>query len=111
MIRVRKREEDIEERWRRYVARRNIEQEEEEKERERRILKSKLKTKSYELLRLCREIMGTEGVHWKASSERRAQERLEREEKHERLAKARRKKGEVIENEKCKKLQRKMTDM
>ena len=98
-------EENTEERWKCYVERREREQREEEKEREERILKARMKSKSYELLRLCKEMLEKEGETWKISKERRETERMRREEKQERLTKAKQKKIETMENIKNNKLQ------
>ena len=54
----------------------------EEEEREQRQRKAKRLQQSYDILRLCREVMEKEGIHWEKSRERREYERGKVERKH-----------------------------
>ena len=54
----------------------------EEEEREQRQRKAKRLQQSYDILRLCREVMEKEGIHWEKSRERREHERGKVERKH-----------------------------
>ena len=64
--------------------------EREERDEERRKKAAKL-SRGWELFRVCKEIIEEEGMNWKASKERRDKERMEEEEKAERIARAARK--------------------
>ena len=81
----------------------------EEAERLERIEKAKRMSRSWELLRLCREIMAREGVNWKKSEERREKEKKEKIEKQERLARAEKKQMPYREKKKKELIQMKIT--
>ena len=75
--------------WEKKLEEREIRLEEERKKRETKIELSKSLTKSFHLLRLCREMLAKDGVTWKKSQERREEERneiLEREDRKKRAA-------------------------
>ena len=61
--------------WEKKLEDREIRLEEERKRIETRIELSKNLTKSFHLLRLCREMLAKDGVTWKKSQERREDER------------------------------------
>ena len=76
---------------------------EEERIRSERIAKQKKLERSWDLLRLCKEVMREEGYNWKVAAERREEERQKLREKEERLQRAdeqKRKTLEKVENDK-----------
>ena len=54
--------------------------------------------------------MENDGTHWKSSVGRKERERNEREEKHERLMRAKKKRTDLEEKIQCKEIQTKITD-
>ena len=84
--------------------------EEEEQKRRERIIRAETKSKSWELMNLCRKLMREDGLNWKTSAERREEERKLRQEKEDRLRIAQMKQKKVQESYKCNTIQRKITD-
>ena len=66
--------------------------------------------KSWELLKLCREVMKEEGHSWKVSKERREEERTREMEKHERLRRAAGQREKTLEKAEDKKKQLRITE-
>ena len=81
----------------------------EEEERTNRIELSKKLKQGWELLRICKELMETEGYKWKISKERQELERNRLEEKEDRLKRAHALKQKALEKEKMRSIQRKIT--
>ena len=83
----------------------------EEKKLKEKIEKAIRLTKSFDLLRLCTELLREEGETWKISSERREIEKQKELERHDKLKKAGKKKIETLEKLKVKEKQTKITEM
>ena len=82
----------------------------EEDVRQERIKKSKRLEQSWELLRLCREIMAEEGHNWKISKERREKEREQKRTRDERLERANKQKEETLKKLETRERQSKITE-
>ena len=82
----------------------------EEKSRQERITKQKRLERSWDLLKLCKEMMREEGYNWKVSKEKGDEERRKQEEREERLRRAEHQKGELLEKLDVKKKQQKITE-
>ena len=98
------------EEWTRRLMRRQKRLEKEEEERQKRISKAKRMEQSWELLRLCHEMMEEEGYHWKKSKERREQEKKNEDERQARLELAAEKRAKTLEKLETHKIQQKITD-
>ena len=98
------------EEWTERIKRRQERMDMEEKERTAKIEKAKRMEKSWELLRLCKEMMKRDGYNWKISKERREQERAKNLERKERLERAAANKEKTLEKIERKNIQSKITD-
>ena len=95
--------------WDREVWLKDEEKKRQAEARDKRIAEARKKEKSYELLRLCKQIMEKEGTHWKKSQERRELEKNELAERTERLQRAENKKQKTLSRIRCNKIQEKIT--
>ena len=98
------------EEWNKRIKEQQDQLDKEEEERNKRITLSKRLQQGWELLRVCKEIMETEGYKWKISKERQEMERNRREEKEERLRRAQGLNQKAIETENMKQIQKKITE-
>ena len=98
------------EEWDAKIKKREEEIELEEKTRQERMSKQRRLERSWDLLKLCREMMREEGYNWKISRERREEERRKQEEKAERLQRAAKQKEKFDERMEVKKKQQKITE-
>ena len=94
-----------EEEWLKRIDEKQKELEEAEAQRARRKLQQ-----GWELMRLCKEMMEMNGYNWRKSSERREFERNRLEEREERIMTAQRKKQNIMENERKRQIQRRITE-
>ena len=86
------------------------EMEREELERKKRIEQSKRLQQGWELLRVCKDLMEMNGYKWKISKERREMERSKLEERHDRIKRAQKQKMDIVETERKKNIQRRITE-
>ena len=96
--------------WDERIREREEEMRREEEERQERIKKSKHLEQSWELLRLCKEIMSEEGHNWKISKERREKEGEQKREREERLRRANNQRAETMQRLETKEKQIKITE-
>ena len=101
-----KSEDELKKEWEERVAEMEERMRREEEEREQRQKKARKIQQSYDLLRMCKEMMEKEGVHWAKSKERREYERG----KAERMRMVEVKKKTLNEKEARKKMQQSITE-
>ena len=96
--------------WEKYLMDKEQSIKEEERRLKERKEKAKRLEKSFELLRLCTEVLKEEGEKWAVTKERRELEMIKETEKHERIAKAKNKQKEIREQVKKQTIQTKITE-
>ena len=106
----RKTDEELKLEWEERLRLREESIQKEEEERKRLITKAEKLRKSWELLRVCREMIETEGDKWQKSKERRLEEKMKYEERERRLQVAGEKKRQTLDKLEKRKIQNKITE-
>ena len=95
--------------WEKYLMDREVSIKEEERCLKERKEKAKKLERSFELLRLCTEVLKEKGKKWAVTKERRELEMIKETEKHERITKAKSKQKEIRDQVKKQTTQTKIT--
>ena len=98
------------EEWLERINEKQKEMEEAEAQIIKRIEQSRKLQQGWEMMRLCKEMMKLNGNKWRKSKERRELERNRLEEREERIGRAQRLKLDIMEKEKKKQIQRRITE-